>query len=107
MSIPSMAGIVEVFAVEVRPLGPGAAECVVYRDESLLAVNADHPSYEEAERAGWSEAILLRAVATRLACDHSSTADEAYALLDEVLRFAAGFARRRVGAAPGDLARAM
>ena len=95
------------FAVEVRPLGPGAPECVVYRDESLLAVNADHPSYEEAERAGWSEAVVLRAVATRLACDHSSTADEAYGLLDEVLRFAAAFARRRAAPAADDLAVAM
>jgi Histidine kinase-, DNA gyrase B-, and HSP90-like ATPase len=85
----------QVFAVEVRPLGPGAPECVIYRDDSLLAVNSDHPSYEEAERAGWSEAVVLRAVATRLACDHSSTADEAYALLDEVLRFAAGHDRRK------------
>jgi hypothetical protein len=79
----------QVFAVEVRPLGPGAAECVIYREEGLLVVNADHPSYEEAERGGWSEAVILRAIATRLACDHSSTADEAYALLDEIVRFAA------------------
>ncbi|MHB8892843.1 MAG: ATP-binding protein [Candidatus Limnocylindrales bacterium] len=94
----------QVFAVEVRPLGPGAPECVIYLEEGLLVVNADHPSYEEAERAGWSEAVVMRAVATRLACDHSSTADEAYALLDEILRFAAGRERRKASA---DLAEAV
>lgn len=97
----------QVFAVEVRPLGPGAPECVTYRETSLLAVNSDHPSYEEAERAGWSEGVVLRAVATRLACDHSSTADEAYALLDEVLRFAAGHERRKRSSRGEDLAPAV
>jgi Histidine kinase-, DNA gyrase B-, and HSP90-like ATPase len=96
----------QVFAVEVRPLGPGAAECVIYREAGLLVVNADHPSYEEAERGGWGEAVVLRAVATRLACDHSSTADEAYALLDEILRFATARARRKSDGVTDALAKA-
>jgi len=50
-----------------------------------------------AKREVESLAARLRAVATRLACDHSSTADEAYSLLDEILRFAAGHAKRRSG----------
>lgn len=85
----------QVFEVRIEPLGVAAPECEIYRDRGLLVVNQDHPSYDEAERAGWSEGIVLRAVGTRLACDHSSTADEAYALLDEVLRFAAGQAKRK------------
>ena len=85
----------QIFEVRIEPLGVAAAECEIYRDRGLLVVNQDHPSYDEAERAGWGEGIVLRAVATRLACDHSSTADEAYALLDEILRFAAGQAKRK------------
>jgi hypothetical protein len=85
----------QIFEIRIEPLGVAAAECEIYRDRGLLVVNQDHPSYDEAERAGWSEGIVLRAVATRLACDHSSTADEAYALLDEILRFAAGHAKRK------------
>jgi hypothetical protein len=85
----------QIFEVRIEPLGVAAAECEIYRERGLLIVNQDHPSYDEAERAGWSEGIVLRAVATRLACDHSSTAGEAYVLLDEILRFAAGQAKRK------------
>jgi hypothetical protein len=63
-------------------------------------VNEDHPSYEEAVRNRWTEAIVLRAVATRFACDESSTAAEAYELLDDILRFAARRAKRRHAGAP-------
>jgi hypothetical protein len=85
----------QVFEVRIEPLGVAARECEIYREKGLLIVNQDHPSYDEAERAGWSEGIVLRAVATRLACEHSSTADEAYALLDEILRFAAAQSKRK------------
>jgi len=37
---------------------------------------------------------VLRSVATRIARDHSSTADDAYALLYGILRFAAGHSKR-------------
>jgi hypothetical protein len=43
---------------------------------------------------GWTEGIVLRAVATRLACEGASAADEVYALLDEILRFAATRGKR-------------
>jgi hypothetical protein len=85
----------QVFEVRVEPRGVDAAECEIHREQGLLIVNMDHPSYEEAERGGWTEGIVLRAVATRLACENSSTAEEAYALLDEILRFAANHAKRK------------
>jgi hypothetical protein len=88
----------QIFEVKLEPRGPGAPECLLFREQGLLVVNQDHPSYDEAERAGWSEGVVLRSVATRLACDHSSTAEEAYVLLDEILRFAAGHAKRKSGA---------
>lgn len=94
----------QVFAVEVGHLGPDAPECEIRRQEGLLLVNQDHPTYEEAQRGGWVDGIVLRAVATRLACDQSSTADEAYELLDEIMRFAALHIRRGVKA---DLAEAV
>jgi hypothetical protein len=84
-----------ILGVEVAHLGPDSPECEIRRTESLLLVNEDHPAYEEAERGGWVDGIVLRSVATRLACDHASTADEAYALLDEIVRFAAAHESRR------------
>jgi hypothetical protein len=87
----------QIFEVKIEPRGSGAPECLLFREQGLLVVNQDHPSYDEAERGGWSEGVVLRSVATRLACDHSSTADEAYALLDEILRFAAAHAKRKGG----------
>jgi hypothetical protein len=85
----------QVFEVRIEPRGVDAAECEIYREQGLLIVNMDHPSYEEAERGDWTEGIVLRAVATRLACENSSTADEAYALLDGILRFAATHPKRK------------
>jgi hypothetical protein len=96
----------QIFDVRIEPLGVGASECEIYRDRGLLIVNSDHPSYDKAERGGWTEGVVLRAVATRLACDHSSTADEAYSLLDEILRFAAGRAARKA-ARGGEVAEAI
>lgn len=93
-----------VFEVLINPLGVDAAECELYLDRGQLVVNSDHPTYEEAERGGWTEAVVLRAVVTRLACHEASTADEAYGLIDQILRFAAAFSKRK---STGDLAEAV
>lgn len=90
------------FQVMVLPRGEAAPECEIVRDQSLVIVNEQHPSYEEAERNRWTEAVVFRAVATRFACDESKTADEAYALLDEMTRFAARHARRKRGGSTVD-----
>lgn len=87
------------FQVMVLPRGTEAPECEIDREQSLVIVNEQHPSYEEAERNRWTEAVVFRAVATRFACDESSTAEEAYELLDSMTRFAAKHARRKRGGA--------
>jgi hypothetical protein len=83
------------FQVRVEPRGEGAPECVIVREESLVIVNEQHPSYEDAERNGWTEGVVFRAVATRFACEESHTAQEAYELLDKMTRFAAQHAKRK------------
>ena len=79
----------QTFHVEVLPRGEAAPECEIVRSESLVIVNEDHPSYAEGERSRWTEAIVFRAVATKFACEESTTAEEAYELLDRMTRFAA------------------
>jgi hypothetical protein len=85
------------FEITVLPRGTDSPECEIVRDQSLVIVNEQHPSYEEAERNKWTEAIVFRAVATKFACDESRTADEAYQLLDKMTRFAAQRAKRKRG----------
>lgn len=85
------------FEVAVLPRGEAAPECEILRDQSLVIVNEQHPSYEEAERNRWTEGVVFRAVATKFACEESNTAEEAYELLDKMTRFAAQHAKRKRG----------
>src|SRR5439155_3674003 len=85
----------QVFDVKVWPLGEAAPECEIRRDEALVIVNESHPTYEEALRNRWTDVVVLRAVATRFACDTTATSAEAYETLDDILRFAANRAKRR------------
>jgi hypothetical protein len=87
----------QTFYVQVLPRGEAAPECEIARYESLIIVNEEHPSYAEAERNRWTEGIVFRAVATRFACEESTTAEEAYELLDKMTRFAAQHDIRRRG----------
>ena len=85
----------QTFDVKVEPLGEGAPECEIKRDQGLVIVNESHPSYEEALRNRWTEVVVLRAVAARFAADSSATAAESYEVLDDILRFAANRSKRR------------
>jgi hypothetical protein len=85
----------QTFDVRVEPLGEGAPECEIRRDQALVIVNESHPSYEEALRNRWTEIVVLRAVAARFAADVSATAAESYEVLDDILRFAAIRAKRK------------
>lgn len=84
----------QTFDVRLEPLGEASPECEIRREQSLVIVNSSHPSYEEAVRNKWTDAVVLRAVATKFACEEAATAAEAYELLDDILRFAANRARR-------------
>ena len=90
------------FEVRVEGRGEAAPECVILREESLVIVNDEHPSFEEAERSAWTEGLVFRAVATRFACEESHTAEEAYDLLDKMTRFAARRAKRKRTGVPLD-----
>lgn len=87
----------QTYHVQILPRGEAAPECEIVRDESLIIVNEEHPSYAEAERNRWTEGVVFRAVATRFACEESTTAEEAYELLDKMTRFAAQHNARRRG----------
>jgi hypothetical protein len=85
----------QTFQVVIAPRGEAAPECEIQRDHGRVIVNEQHPSYEEAVRNRWTEAVVLRAVATKFVCEESPTAAEAYEMLDEILRFAAKRSKRR------------
>lgn len=85
----------QTFDVKVEPLGEGATECEIRRDQGVVIVNESHPSYEEALRNRWTEVVVLRAVAARFAADVATTAAESYEVLDDILRFAANRSKRR------------
>lgn len=85
----------QVFEVRIEPIGEAAPECEIRRDQGVVVVNELHPSYEEALRNRWTEVVVLRAVATRFACDEAGSAAEAYELLDDILKFAATRAKRK------------
>lgn len=85
----------QTFDVRVEPLGEAAPECEIRRDQAVVIVNESHPTYEEAMRNKWTDVVVLRAVATRFACDEAATAAEAYEIVDDIVRFAAVRAKRR------------
>jgi len=89
----------QTFFVTIEPRGPDSPECEILKDVSRVVVNEQHPSYEEAVRNHWTEGVVIRAVATRFACDDQRSAGEAYMMLDDMLRFAVNYSKRRRGAA--------
>ena len=84
------------YVIKQQNLGEEFEECEVRREQHLILVNTDHPSYEMAVREKCVEIVVFRAVAGKLAAEESRSAAEMCERLDEMVRFHASRVKTRI-----------
>jgi len=75
--------------IKAKPLGVDDYECRIDDDALLININVSHPAYEQAVEERCVEATVFRAIANAFAWKESTTSEQMYQLIDDLIRFQA------------------
>lgn len=73
----------------MKPLGVDDFECRIDDEKLIININVSHPAYEQAVEEKSVEITVFRAIGSAFAWKESTTSEEMYQVLDELIRFQA------------------
>ena len=79
----------QTYQIKTWPLGEDFPECDIRAEESLVLVNLNHPAYDQGIEENCIEITAFRAIAAAFAREDTSSSDEMYEKLDNMIRFQA------------------
>jgi hypothetical protein len=86
------------YKITMKPLGVDDFECRIDDEALIININVSHPAYEQAVEEKSVEITVFRAIANAFAWKESTTSEQMYQLIDELIRFQAfRLATRRLG----------
>jgi len=77
------------YKITMKPLGVDDFECRIDDDKLIININVSHPAYEQAVEEKSVEITVFRAIGSAFAWKESTTSEEMYHTLDELIRFQA------------------
>jgi hypothetical protein len=77
------------YKITMKPLGVDDFECRIDDEKLIININVSHPAYEQAVEEKSVEITVFRAIGSAFAWKESTTSEEMYHTLDELIRFQA------------------
>ena len=77
------------YKITMKPLGVDDFECRIDDEKLIININVSHPAYEQAVEEKSVEITVFRAIGSTFAWKESTTSEEMYHTLDELIRFQA------------------
>jgi hypothetical protein len=77
------------YKITMKPLGVDDFECRMDDEKLIININVSHPAYEQAVEEKSVEITVFRAISSAFAWKESTTSEEMYYTLDELIRFQA------------------
>ncbi len=77
------------YKITMKPLGVDDFECRIDDEKLIININVSHPAYEQAVEEKSVEITVFRAIGSAFAWKESTTSEEMYQVLDELIRFQA------------------
>ena len=77
------------YKITMKPLGVDDFECRIDDDKLIININVSHPAYEQAVEEKCVEITVFRAIGSAFAWKESTTSEEMYQVIDELIRFQA------------------
>jgi hypothetical protein len=77
------------YKITMKPLGVDDFECRIDDEKLIININVSHPAYEQAVEEKSVEITVFRAIGSAFAWKESTTSEEMYHAIDELIRFQA------------------